>query len=119
MAERTLRLLRTTLLDIVKENLHLPDNAICRLIFNAVCQENSIELIYNDRLETQLQRCISDVKLRFWLSPPKNRRLKVLETEFVRQEQFLQICRENLNVGSESNKKEGGNSDVQGTVEGM
>ena len=119
MAERTLYMNKTLVLDIVKENLHLQDNEICKLIFHAMCQEHSVELIYNDRLENQLQHCISDVKLKFGLSPPKNWKLKVLESEFVRQEQFQQIWRETINVGSESNKKEEGDSDVHMCVEGM
>ena len=119
MAERILFMDKATILDIVKENLHLPDNEICKLIFHAMCQEHSVELIYNDRLENHLQNCISDVKLKFGLSPPKNWKFKVLESEFVRQEQFQQICRENLDVGSESNKKEERDSDVHMCVEGM
>ncbi len=91
MTEKTVFVNKTTVLDIVKDNLHSSDNEICKLLFHAMCQEKSIELMYSDSLQNQLQNCISDVKSNFGLSSHKIWHCKVLISEFVSLEQFHQI----------------------------
>ncbi len=91
MAEKTLFVNKTTVLDIVKDNVHLPDNEICRHLFHAICREKSVELMYSESVKSQLQNCISDVKSNFGLSSHKIWHCKILKSEFVSLEQFQQI----------------------------
>ncbi|XP_072037844.1 uncharacterized protein [Amphiura filiformis] len=93
MAEVYLLVKHTTILDVVRENLNLQKKDISWLVFDAICQENSVDLIYSSRFESQLNRYVKKLRSNFKLTHRKSWLWKVLASEFESQEQYEHLRR--------------------------
>ncbi len=82
----------------MRQNLNLLPNNIAKLVFDATCEENSVNLTYTSRLEDDIMAYISDILKN--LVDTNDAAIewpcKVLVSEFVSPEQFQQVCRKEM-----------------------
>ena len=83
-----------TVLDLVRQNLHMPSKDLALLVLDRMQEENSVELKHTKRLEVEIERCTS-VMQRNLVDEDGNLEtfhFRILASEFVKEEQFDKIC---------------------------
>ncbi|XP_072037857.1 uncharacterized protein [Amphiura filiformis] len=86
----------TTVLDVVRENLHLSSTDIAVHVFQAICQEKSIEFIFTDKMEHQIVKYTTAIKRNLINDDGKMTftPFRVMVSDFVQEEQFDLMCEE-------------------------
>ncbi|XP_072016340.1 uncharacterized protein [Amphiura filiformis] len=82
---------RATILDIIRKDL--PADEINKLVFQAICEEQSIGIKYTKRLKGQICNMVTELRSLFSLHL-KTWHCRVQASEFISREQFEQKCRE-------------------------
>ncbi|XP_072037777.1 uncharacterized protein [Amphiura filiformis] len=95
--ETHLYIKRATVLDIIRKTIDsTPDKKkSAQLLFEAICQEKSVDLIFTERLRSQMHSYSSLIRSKFKLNKVVDWSCRVVASEFIKQEGFESMCREN------------------------
>ncbi len=91
-----------TVLDLVRQNLHLPSKDLALLVLDRIQKENSVKLKDTKRLEAEVESCTS-VMQRNLADEDGNLEIfhfRILASEFVKEEQFDEMHAKEIQTGS-------------------
>ena len=81
---------RTTVLDVIRKAIDIPSDKknTAQLLFEAICKDKSVDLIFTERLRTQMHSYASTMKSKFKLNDVVDWSFTVMASEFLKQEDF-------------------------------
>ncbi len=90
-----------TVLDLVRQNLHMPSKDLALLVLDRIQKENCVKLKHTKRLEAEIERCTS-VMQRNLVDEDGNLEIfhfRILASDFVKEEQFDEMHAKEMQTG--------------------